>query len=143
MWYVASVRDRLRTALQEVEAQSTVEACQQKQYYDRKIGTVNLKPGTNEGGCLEGKEEDQGYVGRRALEGGASNHTWHPLLQSDEPMWMVMSPPLKLTSSHCIRDWCSLVYGQPSYKGQVYLSHPTQDYLYRRWKKEDATREKW
>ena len=43
--YIASVRDRLRSALQEVQAQSTVEACQQKWYYDRKIGTVNLKPG--------------------------------------------------------------------------------------------------
>ena len=30
--YVASVWDRLRTALQEVQAQSKVKACQQKQY---------------------------------------------------------------------------------------------------------------
>ena len=43
--YVASVKDRLRTALQEAQAQSTMEACWQKWYYDRKIGTVNLKPG--------------------------------------------------------------------------------------------------
>ena len=43
--YVASVWDRLRTALWEVQAQLTVEACRQKQYYDRKKGTVNLKPG--------------------------------------------------------------------------------------------------
>ena len=43
--YVASVRDRLRSALQEGQAQSTAEACQQKWYYDRKVGTVNLKPG--------------------------------------------------------------------------------------------------
>ena len=28
-----------------MQAQSTTEACQQKWYYDRKIGTVNLKPG--------------------------------------------------------------------------------------------------
>ena len=34
--YIASVRDRLRSALQEVQAQSTAEACQQKWYYDRK-----------------------------------------------------------------------------------------------------------
>ena len=37
--YIASVRDRLRNA------QSTMEACQQKWYYNRKIGAVNLKPG--------------------------------------------------------------------------------------------------
>ena len=41
---IASVRDRLRSALQEVQAQSTAEVCQQKWYYDRKIGAVNLKP---------------------------------------------------------------------------------------------------
>ena len=43
--YVASVRDRLRSALQEVQAQSTSEMSQQKWYYNRKIGAVNLKPG--------------------------------------------------------------------------------------------------
>ena len=43
--YVASVWDRLRTTLQEAQAQSTVETCRQKWYYDRKIGAVNLKPG--------------------------------------------------------------------------------------------------
>ena len=43
--YVAYVRDRLRNTLWEAQDQSTVEACQQKWYYDRKIGTVNLKPG--------------------------------------------------------------------------------------------------
>ena len=43
--YVASVRNQLRSALREAQAQSTVEACQQKQYYNRKVGTVNLKPG--------------------------------------------------------------------------------------------------
>ena len=30
--------------MQEAQAQSTAEACQQKQYYGRKIGAVNLKP---------------------------------------------------------------------------------------------------
>ena len=43
--YIASIQDRLRTALWEAQAQSTVEACRQKRYYDRKIGAVNLKPG--------------------------------------------------------------------------------------------------
>ena len=43
--YIASLRDRLRSTLQEAQAQSTAEAHQQKRYYDRKIGTVNLKPG--------------------------------------------------------------------------------------------------
>ena len=43
--YVASILDRLRTALWEVQAELMVEAHRQKWYYDRKIGTVNLKPG--------------------------------------------------------------------------------------------------
>ena len=43
--YVASVQDRLRTTLREAQAQLMAEACRQKWYYDRKIGTVNLKPG--------------------------------------------------------------------------------------------------
>ena len=43
--YVASIRDKLITALWEAQAQSTAEANQQKWYYDRKVGTVNLKPG--------------------------------------------------------------------------------------------------
>ena len=50
--YVAFVWDRLRTALWEVQAQSMAQACKQKWYYNRKIGTVNLKPGTSEGRCF-------------------------------------------------------------------------------------------
>ena len=43
--HVASIWDRLRTTLQEVQSQSMAEAGRQKQYYDRKIGAMNLKPG--------------------------------------------------------------------------------------------------
>ena len=43
--YLASIQDGLRTAPQEAKAQSMVEAHRQKQYYHRKIATVNLKPG--------------------------------------------------------------------------------------------------
>ena len=35
----------MRSTLWEVQAQLTAEACQQKQYYNRKIGAMNLKPG--------------------------------------------------------------------------------------------------
>ena len=42
--YIAFVWHRLRTAVWEAQAQSMAEACRQKQYYDRKIGAVNLKP---------------------------------------------------------------------------------------------------
>ena len=59
--YIASVRDYLSSTLREAQAQLTTEVCRQKWYYDRKVGTVNLKPGrpgTSEGRCPEGKEED-------------------------------------------------------------------------------------
>ena len=42
--------------------------------------------------------------------GGTSDHDRCPLLQSDGPMWMVMHPPLKPTSSHHVRGWHYLVY---------------------------------
>ena len=43
--YAASVRDWLRSALREAQTQLTTEAHWQKQYYDRKVGAVNLKSG--------------------------------------------------------------------------------------------------
>ena len=43
--YIASIQDRLRTALWEAQDQSMAETHQQKRYYNRKIGAVNLKPG--------------------------------------------------------------------------------------------------
>ena len=43
--YVATVHDQLRAALQEAQAQSMAEVQQQEQYYDQKIGTMDLKPG--------------------------------------------------------------------------------------------------
>ena len=144
--YIASKRDRLRTTLWEAQAQSTVEACWQTRYYDRTIGTVNLKPGDLvlvKADAWKGKRKIKDRWKEETLGGGASNWSWRPFLQSDKPMWMVMSPPPKLTSSCHIRDWSSLVYGQLSYMGQVYQPHPTQDYLCRRWKKEDTTRGKW
>ena len=58
---IASVRDRLRSALWEAQAQSTAEVHQQKWYYDRKNRHSKFEtwqPGTSEGRCLEGKEED-------------------------------------------------------------------------------------
>ena len=42
--YVAIICDWLRAAIQEAQAQSMAEAQQQKQYYNWKIGTMDLKP---------------------------------------------------------------------------------------------------
>ena len=131
--YVASVRDRLRSALQEAQAQSTAEACQQKWYYDRKIGIVNLKPGD-----LVLVKVDA-WKGKRKIKDRWEEETWKvvhqiaadqcPLLRSDKPIQTVTSPPPKLASSHHVRGWHSLVCGQPSNTGQLYQPQPTQDYL--------------
>ena len=86
--YVASVRDRLRSALQEVQAQSTVEACQQKWYYDRKIGAVNLKPGD-----LVLVKADA-WKGKRKIRDRWEEETWEVVCQiaADVPSYEVTNP---------------------------------------------------
>ena len=60
--YVASIQDRLRTTLQEAQAQSMAEAYRQKWCYNRKIGTVNFKPGDTvlvKADAWKGKRKDK------------------------------------------------------------------------------------
>ena len=85
--YVASVRDRLRSTLQEAQAQSTTEACQQKWYYDRKIGTVNLKPGD-----LVLVKADA-WKGKRKIKDRWEEETWEVVRQimADVPSYEVMN----------------------------------------------------
>ena len=81
------------------------------------------------------------WKGKRKIKDKWDEETWEVSQQivTDVPSYEVMnqhgwstSPPPKQTSSHCIRGWHSLMYGQPSYMVQVYQSHPSQDYLLRR-----------
>ena len=85
--YVASVWDRLRTALWEAQAQSTREACQQKQYYDKKIGAVNLKPGN-----LVLVKVDA-YKWRRKIKDRWEEVTWEVVheIATDVPSYEVMN----------------------------------------------------
>ena len=80
--YVASVRDQLRSALREAQAQLTTEACQQKQYYDRKVGAVNLKPGN-----LVLVKADA-WKGKRKIKDRWDEETWKVLRQimTDVPL---------------------------------------------------------
>ena len=84
--YVASVRDRLRSTLWQVQAPLTAEACQQKWYYDRKIGTVNLKPGD-----LVLVKAD-GWKGKRKIKDRWEEETWEVVHQimADIPSYKVM-----------------------------------------------------
>ena len=85
--YVASVRDRLRSALQELQAQSTTEACQQKWYYDRKIGAVNLKPSD-----LVLVKVDA-WKGKRKIKDRWEEETWEVVHQimAEVPSYEVMN----------------------------------------------------
>ena len=85
--YVASVRDQLRNTLQEVQAQSTTEACQQKWYYHRKIGAVNLKPGD-----LVLVKADA-WKGKRKIKDRWDEETWEVSQQimADVPSYEVMN----------------------------------------------------
>ena len=83
--YIASVRDRLRNTLREAQAQSTMEACQQKWYYDRKISAVNLKPGN-----LVLVKADA-WKGKRKIKGRWEEETWEVVHQivTDVPSYEV------------------------------------------------------
>ena len=83
--YIASVQDRLRTVLWEVQAQSTAEACRQKWYYDRKIGTVILKPGN-----LVLVKADA-WEGKRKIKDRWEEETWEVVHQivADVPSYKV------------------------------------------------------
>ena len=85
--YVASIWDRLRTALWEAQAQSTAEACQQIWYYNRKIGAVNLKPG-----YLILVKADA-FKGKRKIEDRWEEEIWEVVCQitTDVPSYKVMN----------------------------------------------------
>ena len=87
--YVASVWDRLRIALREVQAQSMAEACQQKWYYNRKIGTVNLKPGN-----LVLVKADA-FKEKRKIKDRWEEDTWEVVHQIANDI-----PPYKVTNLH-------------------------------------------
>ena len=104
--YVAYVWDWLRITLWEAQTQLTAEACQQKWYYDHKIHVVNLKPGVLvlvKADTFKGKRKIRDSWEKGDMWSGMSDHIRCPLLWSDGPMWTVMHPQPKPTSSHCIR----------------------------------------
>ena len=104
--YIASVRDRLRSTLWEVQAQLTAEACQQKQYYDRKIGTMNLKPGN-----LVLVKVDA-WKGKRKIKDRWDEETWEGSQQitADVPSYEVRNQHGRSQVLH--RNWLLLVMSE-------------------------------
>ena len=68
-----------------MQAQSTTEACQQKGYYNRKIGAMNLKPGD-----LVLVKVDA-WKGKRKIKDRWDEETWEVLQQitADVPSYKV------------------------------------------------------
>ena len=87
--YVASVRDQLRIALREAQAQSTTEAFQQKWYYNRKVDAVNLKSGD-----LVLVKADA-WKGKRKIKDRWDEETWEVSQQIVTDM-----PSYKVTNQH-------------------------------------------
>ena len=87
--YVASVWERLKTALMEAQAQLTVEVHWQKWYYNRKIGTVNLKPGN-----LALVKADA-FKGKRKIKDRWEEDTWEVVHHI-----MTNIPSYKVTNQH-------------------------------------------
>ena len=101
--YVASVRDWLRSALWEVQAQSNAEAHPQKQYYNRKIGAMNLKPGN-----LVLVKADA-WKGKRKVKDRWDEETWEVSQQITADV-----PSYEVTNQHgwsqvLHRNWLLLV----------------------------------
>ena len=118
--YIASVRDRLRSTLWEAQAQSTMEACQQKWYYDRKIGAVNLKPGN-----LVLVKADA-WKGKKKIKDRWEEKTWEVVHQilADVPSYKVTNQYGWSRVLH--QNWLLLItseIGVPLCMG----SHHTQD----------------
>ena len=87
--YVDSIWDRLRAALWEAQAQSMAEAHQQKWYYDRKIGAVNLKPGD----LILVKAD--AFKGKRKIKDRWEEETWEVMCQIVTDI-----PSYKVTNQH-------------------------------------------
>ena len=95
--YVASVWERLRTTLQEVQAQLTAEACWQKWYYKRKICAVNLKPGN------QVLVKADVFKGKRKIKNRWEEETWEVVHQI-----MTDIPSYEVTNQHrksCVLHW--------------------------------------
>ena len=85
--YVASIWDRMRTALWEVQAQSTQKHADRNSTTTEKIGTVNLKPGD----LILVKAD--AWKGKRKIKDRWEEDTWEVVHQimADVPSYEVMN----------------------------------------------------
>ena len=131
--YVSTVRDYLRTTLQEAQAQSTAEAQRQKWYYDCKISAIGLKPGD----VVLVKADT--FQGKRKIKDRweVKPHKVVHQIMTDVPLYEVKDqhgnpcPTLQPAPPHCVRSWHSLMHGCLPSMGWMYQTHPSQAYSWR------------
>ena len=94
--YIASIQERLRATLREVQAQSITESHQQKWYYDRNIGAENLKPGN-----LVLVKADA-FKGKRKIKDRWDEETWEVVhhITTDIPSYELTNKNRKLHVLH-------------------------------------------
>ena len=93
----------MRIALREAQAQSTEEACWQKQYYDRKVGAVNLKPSNLV------LVKAHAWKGKRRIKDSWDEETWEVSQQivTDVPSYEVMKQHRQSQVLH--QNWLLLI----------------------------------
>ena len=126
--YMATVCNWLRANPWEAQTQSTAEAQWQKQYYDRKIGAMDLKPDNVvlvKADTFKGKRKIKDRWEEETCEVMHQITTDVPSHEMRDQCGQSRHPPPKLHSSHCIRDWHSLVCGYPPSMGLMYQSDPS------------------
>ena len=112
--YVATVCNQLRATLHEAQAQSMAKAQQQKQYYDQKIGAMDLKPGNLvlvKADTFQGKRKSKGSWEDKPFEVVHQIMTDVPLYKVMDSMWAVTCPIPQLTPPHHIRTGIPLCMG--------------------------------
>ena len=145
--YITTVRDCLRTALQEAQAQSTTEAWRQKQYYDWTIDTIGFE--TWQSHPSQGKKPFKGR-GRSKDRWEDKPHKVVHQITTDVPLYEVKDQHRHSHILHC--NWFLLIAseaGIPLCMGvcqaqdQMYQLHPSQVYSWGEWHWDIATGGQW
>ena len=101
-------------------------------------GTRQPRPGKCQ--CLQREEEGERLVGVWTMWSGMLDCWRCPFIPHEEPAdWMLMSPPLELTSSHHPHNGTSFMYQCMSWVDKVHHHHPGGTYSESEWEWESAT----
>ena len=142
--YITTIRDHLRTTLQEAQAWSMVEAQRQKWYYDQKVGAIGLKPGDP----ILVKAD--AFQRKRMIKDRWEDKPHEVVCQiaTDIPSYEVKDqhgnshPTSQPAPPHYIRNWCFPMCGCLPSMGWMYQPHPSPAYSWE-WQQDNTTRRWW